>query len=466
MPVTAYPAWTPASRPGIIPLHPLTFGTILGRSFSALRQNPRVLLGFALCVQFIAYLVLILAVGAVGWASFSRLDTLRPGTDDFEAVLAGSIALTVVVALVLSLATGALSVIVQGFVVSEVAHAAVAEKLTLGRLWQRVKPVAWRLVGYTFIVAFLVGAVVLVAGLAIFALAFAVPVVGILLTILVILATIPLALWLSTKLFVVPAAIVLEGASITGAIARSWRLTRGRFWSTLGIIVLISLVFGAIAQVVSLPFSFLTAGLGTVISPTGDSTATAVLTLIGSLILVEAVTLLIQAVSIVVQSTAAALVYIDCRMRHEGLDLDLLAYVERRDAGAPALEDPYRVHIGRTIAPRSLPAPGAYAPPAYAGQQYAPGPYAYAPGPYAPPQAYPGYAPPPSAYAPQNPYPGSPPQAPTYPPYGGQPPVAGPPPTPGPAATPPDAGETSAPTSWTAPGSPSADGTRRESPWG
>ena len=46
--MTAYPAWTPASRPGIIPLHPLTFGTILGRSFAALRQNPRVLLGFAL----------------------------------------------------------------------------------------------------------------------------------------------------------------------------------------------------------------------------------------------------------------------------------------------------------------------------------------------------------------------------------------------------------------------------------
>ena len=33
--MTAYPAWTPASRPGIIPLHPLTFGTILGRSLPA-----------------------------------------------------------------------------------------------------------------------------------------------------------------------------------------------------------------------------------------------------------------------------------------------------------------------------------------------------------------------------------------------------------------------------------------------
>ena len=34
--MTAYPAWTPASRQGIIPLHPLSFGNILGRSFCAL----------------------------------------------------------------------------------------------------------------------------------------------------------------------------------------------------------------------------------------------------------------------------------------------------------------------------------------------------------------------------------------------------------------------------------------------
>ena len=47
--MTSYPQWTPASRPGIIPLHPLTFGTILGRSFAALRHNPKVLLGFGDC---------------------------------------------------------------------------------------------------------------------------------------------------------------------------------------------------------------------------------------------------------------------------------------------------------------------------------------------------------------------------------------------------------------------------------
>src|SRR5215203_4984034 len=102
--VTAYPAWTPASRPGIIPLRPLTFGTILGRSFAALRQNPRVLLGFALCVQTGVYLVVLLGIAAVGVAAFTRLDTLSPGTDEFETVMAGSIALTAIAGIVLGLA--------------------------------------------------------------------------------------------------------------------------------------------------------------------------------------------------------------------------------------------------------------------------------------------------------------------------------------------------------------------------
>ena len=68
--MTAYPAWSPAPRPGIVPLHPFGFGTILGRSFVALRQNPKVLLGFALCVQVVSYIVLIVATGGVAFASF------------------------------------------------------------------------------------------------------------------------------------------------------------------------------------------------------------------------------------------------------------------------------------------------------------------------------------------------------------------------------------------------------------
>ncbi|HBU42403.1 MAG TPA: hypothetical protein DEB57_05920 [Microbacterium sp.] len=359
--MTAYPSWTPAPRPGIIPLQPLTFGTILGRSFSALRHNPKVLLGFAMVVQTVAYLVVTIAISGIAFASFSRLDTVPAGTDEWDAVLTGSITLTALSGLVLGLLAGAVGVLVQAVVISDVLHAAVAEKMTLRMLWQRVRPVAWRLIGYTILLSLAIGVIVIIVGGLIAVLAVAVPAAAVILGILVILAAIPLSLWLAVKLLLVPAVLIVEHTSLGAALGRSWRLSRGRFWVILGILVLVSLVFGAVAQVVSIPFSFLASALTTVIAPTGDESAAAIIGIVATLGLTQIVTLLIQSVAVIVQSTAAGLVYIDCRMRHEGLDLDLLEYVDRRDAGDTDLPDPYVVHVGRAAQPRW---PTAYGQPA------------------------------------------------------------------------------------------------------
>ena len=375
--MTAYPSWTPAPRPGIIPLQPLTFGTILGRSFSALRHNPKVLLGFAMVVQTVAYLVVTIAISGIAFASFSRLDTVPAGTDEWDAVLTGSITLTALSGLVLGLLAGAVGVLVQAVVISDVLHAAVAEKMTLRMLWQRVRPVAWRLIGYTILLSLAIGVIVIIVGGLIAVLAVAVPAAAVILGILVILAAIPLSLWLAVKLLLVPAVLIVEHTSLGAALGRSWRLSRGRFWVILGILVLVSLVFGAVAQVVSIPFSFLASALTTVIAPTGDESAAAIIGIVATLGLTQIVTLLIQSVAVIVQSTAAGLVYIDCRMRHEGLDLDLLEYVDRRDAGDTDLPDPYVVHVGRAAQPRW---PTAYGQPA----------------PFAPPPGY-TIAPPPAA---------------------------------------------------------------------
>lgn len=338
--MTSYPAWTPAPRPGIIPLHPLSFGVILGRSFSALRQNPKVLLGFALVVQTVAILVATAGIVAVGFATFGRLASLRPGTDEFETVLAGSIAISGATALVLSLASGALGVLVQGVVVSEVAHAVVAEKHTLGALWRRVKPVAWRLIAYSALVFLIVAVVIGVLAAGVIGLAVSVGPAAIVLAILLALSAIPLSLWLSTKLLLVPSVIVLEQASVFGAIGRSWRLTRGRFWPTLGIIVIISMSFGILAQVISVPFSFVTMGLTSVITPTGDPEPGQIIALLVGTLFAQAFVTLIQTIAVIVQSTAGALVYIDCRMRRE----DSTSICRRTSISAmPARPRPIRI---------------------------------------------------------------------------------------------------------------------------
>ncbi len=421
--MTAYPAWTPASRAGIVPLHPYGFGTILGRSFVALRHNPRVLLGFALVVQTVAYLIVTAALAAVAVASFARLDTLVPGSDEFDAVLTGSVALTGVAALVLGALAGTLSVLVQAVVVADVAAAVVAQKPTLRDAWRHVRPVFLPLLGYALltllaatVVLAVLGGIAVLVGLALLPL-------GIVLGVLFALGLIPLYLWLATKLFLVPSAMILEGVGIRRAIVRSWVLTRRRFWSTFGVIVIISLAFGFIAQVISFPLGLLSGGISTIVAPTGADDPSSLVAFVVIQLAGQIGILLVQCIAVVVQSTSAVLVYVDARMRVEGLDHDLAAYVEARDSGASGMRDPFRVGVGRTFAPaQPWAAPGSPA-------ATAPG-WPAPPSPVAPPAAAPPQAP-----APQDPGPQAP----------GAPPAAAPPAS----ASPP-----SDPTAWAAPGTP------------
>lgn len=443
--MNAYPAWTPASRPGIVPLHPYGFGTILGRSFVALRHNPKVLLGFALVVQALASIVLTAAIAGVAIASFSRLDTVPAGSDDFDAILTGSIVITAATTLVLGLASGALSVVVQGVVVAEVAHAIVAEKPTLRATWARVKPVFWKLIGYSALVlTATVLAVGLLAGI-VALLAIAVVWVGILVGILALIALIPLYLWLTPKLFLVPSVIILERAPVFRAIGRSWALTRGRFWSTLGVVVVISMTFGIVAQVISIPLGLVSGIVPGILAPTGDDSVTAIVSLIVVQIIGQFGILLVQCIALVVQSTSAVLVYVDARMRVEALDHDLRNYVEARDAGAADLTDPYLVGVGRVVA-RPAPVPAGPVP-AFAGYAAQPGYPAQARYPAQPGYGVqPGY---PVQAGPATPPYAAPAQAPATPPYAAPAPAPAAPPAP-PA---PPASSPAAPTSWTAPGS-------------
>lgn len=344
--MTTAQAWTPAARPGIVPLYPMTFGTILGRSFVALRRNPRVLLGFAVAAQLLAYLLLIAATGAVAWATYSRLATVPAGSADYDAILAGSTAATAATALVLGVAATALTVVVQAVVVAEVAHGVVAETLPLRALLRRVAPAGWRLVGYTLLTAaaVTVAAGALVAALAALAAGPAGPVAAVGAGLAILVIAIPAAVWVSVKLMLVPAVLVLEHRPIFAAIARSWTLVRGRFWVAAGAWLVIQLGFGVLAQLVSIPLTLLGTVLSTIAAPTADAEVTALIGVLITTGLTQVITLLVQSVALVVLASAATLVYVDCRMRSEGLDLDLQSYVAQRQAGAgPA--DPYSWHL-------------------------------------------------------------------------------------------------------------------------
>ena len=62
---------------------------------------------------------------------------------------------------------------------------------------------------------------------------------------------------------------------------------------------------------------------------------------VGVYILQLMVTLVISAITAVIQTAASALIYLDLRMRREGLDLELTRYVEAKQSGAAGLGSPY-----------------------------------------------------------------------------------------------------------------------------
>lgn len=353
------PHWSPAPKRGIVPLHPLDFGTILGKSFAMLRHNPAVLLGFAVVVQLvvgmiaIGFFVLILA------SSFERFDTLSPSSPDYDAIMAGTLGLTLGGTLLLSLFSIAVSAVVQGVVAANLRAAALGERPKLAEVWKQVKPAFWRLIGYTLLIGLAAGIVITIVvaiavGLTI-ALAAAFDtagiVFGIIFGVLLLLAFIAGAIWIGTRILLVPTVLVIEHCTIGAALRRSWSLVRGRFWFTFGATALVGVIVGFAANAVS-GVSQLFAMLALpILMPTGDpfesddASPSSIILFALFMFVPQLLTLVISAVGSIAQNTAAGLVYVDARMRKEGLDQALMWHVEHRAAGWPAeqLGDPYAV---------------------------------------------------------------------------------------------------------------------------
>jgi hypothetical protein len=336
------PGWTPPPKPGLIPLRPLGFGTLLGASFQVIRRNPRPTFGISLLLNGIVTLLFVAVIGGVIAFAFGRVNSANQDTTD--EILAGSIGAVVVASLVplaLSVLVGA---ILQGIIALEVSRATIGEKLTVRGLWQLAKGRIGALVGWSAIatVAVVVVIVVLsfVIGLIIAFGGTAGLVIGILLGIVVGLGAAVLWFWLTTKLSLIPSVLLLERLPLREAIRRSWSLTNGYFWRTLGTQLLVSVIVQVAAQVVTTPVSLLLGIAGALVNPNADDGA-GIAILVGTYILTGIISLVFSALATVTSAAVNALIYIDIRMRKEGLDLDLARFVEARQVGDSGVGNPY-----------------------------------------------------------------------------------------------------------------------------
>ncbi|SDZ41727.1 glycerophosphoryl diester phosphodiesterase membrane domain-containing protein [Herbiconiux ginsengi] len=332
--------WAPPPKPGLIPLRPLGFGTLMGAPFQVLRRNPKATFGSGLIVQVAIILVTILFVGGATFWAISR--SVSASSADQDAVAAGSVAIVLLSALIPVALSLFASALLQAVLVVEVARGTLGEKRRLGELW---KAAFRRILPLTGWYALIAAALVVVLGLIVLAIfaASALGDAGIVLAVLagvfLSLGSVVLAVWLGVKFSMVPCIIVLERVGVFAAMRRSWKLTTGNFWRTFGVMALVYLILSTASQLLSVPFQFLLPIAVGLIDPNNTGSG-----LIGAgalYLLFLAFTVVLSAVTSVVQAATVAVIYIDLRMRTEGLDIELARFVESRQVGDDSWPDPY-----------------------------------------------------------------------------------------------------------------------------
>jgi hypothetical protein len=259
--------------PSPVPLRPMTAADILDGAIAVIKAAPRSV--FVIAATFVIPLELVTAwvqresLADRGFAGALSAATSSSGSSD-SGFTAASVLLLILSGLVLSLITGAIAHLVSSWYADKVPTPGDAIRASLRRAPALI--VAW------FIVHLAEGAAT-------------------------VLLVVPLLFVMPLFLVTAPA-IAIEGLGPWAGVRRSWQLTRVRYGAILGVGLLIAIVSTLLTVALSglsLAFSFFSFGwIIDVVCRSGSSLVTEPFV-----------------------AAAATLVYLDLRIRAEGLDLEL-----------------------------------------------------------------------------------------------------------------------------------------------
>lgn len=301
----------PVAQPGTIPLRALSLGEIYDGAFRSIRANLPVMLGLSAAV------VLILGViqGVSTYAAYEEMNRLFGVADpaqDPEAFLemfAASGSAFLLSSGISALLTFVGSTVLTGLLIHSVSQSVIGRRTSLSQVWTAVRPQILRLLVISLIIGLLVVAVFVLA-IIVFTLTVATGSTGmIILGVLAMLAIIVggIAAVLTFTVLATPA-LVLERAGIGAALRRGFVLAKRSFWRVLGIYLLTTVLTAILGFAVSWPFD----QVGTIFEA---GVMPFILSTLGSVVSNWITTPVLAAV--------VALLYIDMRIRTEGLDVEL-----------------------------------------------------------------------------------------------------------------------------------------------
>lgn len=309
----------PRSRRGVVPLRPLGLGELLDGSVAVVRAYPRPVLAMSGAVAVVSSLLqLVITLTLLGPLSKTDTSSFGDSSGAFQAYL-GTAAIATGLTLLSAAVTGA---VLAGIVTVVASRAVLGEAITLRQAWEQARPRLGALVATAVLVGF-AGYGSAFAGIALGALLASTGTAGAVAAVPVVLAGVAVGFLLYLRWSLATAVVVLERQPIRRALRRSRVLVRRSFLRVFGVLLLAIVIAGFVSQILQLPFLLFGynpfAGLGG--SPQHLSTSAALVgAAAGGL-----------ASTVVAPFTAGvrALLYIDRRMRAEGLDITLAAQGRR-----------------------------------------------------------------------------------------------------------------------------------------
>jgi hypothetical protein len=324
--------WAPppphAPKPGVIPLRPIAVGEILDGAFTSIRRNPKATLGIAAVVLTISGIV----TTSLEVLLLSQLG-LNTSTDQTltGAQLAGMLAVVIPSGLTALVLAFIVQILLTGLLTAVVGRSVLGDRITAGEAWRIALPrlpallLATLLTGLALLGPWAgLAAVLILLGVA------GAP-GGLLIAIgfLGVIAAIVLDVWFWTMFSMSAAAVVLERQGPAQALGRSWRLVRKSFWRVFGILLLAGIIVLVASSVLRLPFTVISAAFSSGAAPLAEAIKPSV----ASLVIGAVGSIIAGAITQPISAGVTVLLYVDLRMRREGLDLALQTATS--DAQAP-----------------------------------------------------------------------------------------------------------------------------------
>ena len=292
------PAWNPhgLGKPGVIALRPLNIGDILDGAITAIRRHPAVVLGTGVVVAVLSAALTFLEQRFLldDLRDLGNTTQLGPAATEQELrnAVFGTFADLFLVLIPALLVSTLLVVLTTGVMAAVMGKAALGRPVTFGSVWADVKPRLLPLLG----VAFVYSLVTLIGGM-----------------LCIIPGVIAYVFWALAA-----PSLILERGTFRDAFRRSAKLVSGAFWRVFGILLLAGVIEYLFDNIISLPFSLGTGVFQGLMNP-------------GKVFVPSTGDLLLQSVGQIISGTIATpffalvtvIVYLDQRMRREGMDIEL-----------------------------------------------------------------------------------------------------------------------------------------------